>query len=927
MGFWFVLILWAVTFAVSQLLTPDPKTEDARAATLDDFNFPTATEGRFQPWGWGTWEIKGPNVLWYGDLKTRAIISKIKVSMFKKKKVVTGHRYYVGFQMGICQGPVALRKITVGDEVVWSGNKTTDGDIAISARELKGTFTFYTGSGTQAVDSYLDTYQTICPAYRHLSYGVWKGGYVGQGTSIKPWKFEVTRIPTGLGSTHPIVNTYDCNLMEMAYELLTDDANGYGHPAADVDVSGFQTAAETLYTEGNGISLQLQRARPIPELLKEIERQADAHFRIDATTGKWKVELARDGYSIPSLRNSADHIKEVVNFSRASWDETVNSVRIAYERRANGYDRSFMPAHDGANMKIQGRIVPATWTFEGVKDDTLANAIAWRELRAHSYPLSKGRFIMDRTFWNAYVGEVFRLNYTFGNTVLTDLPMRITKIDLGNREAPEITVDAVQDVFSWRVGAFADPDATSWTAPVKTLIPFPSGQQVGFESPYAMTRRDEVTTEGRVFISGAQQGREEVGYLVRQRNASGTPTGDYYDAGTVDDFMFVGTLDGAIDNDATTIDVTTDMPLSEIVESTAVDVGNELTNLFMIGNEFVACTGASEISGGLRLTGCYRGLLDSAQASHADAATVRFIFVGGGLSVTAFNNTYNVDIKLLPFDFNDNQVSESDAGITVLQIDMDKRERRPYPPTFMDLNSVQYPSGTVSLDVSHGGTDDDDGIKVEFNRRDYRIYDEVSQNHTDAETLDPTFPAANTTQYAVEVYKVVSGTPTLLYTTGWQATATDYAYRSTILRYMDGVIPSEMQIRVKTRHTYATVVLEAVYTLDWEFDTASTELSGDFNFGALADLAVSNSWTAPDTGSYSCTIGHANTGGPIEYRLNGGGWSTAIATSSTTGSIPGVTAADTIEVRSNGLTLAVNETIMKVNSPASAEDAYAIFKV
>jgi hypothetical protein len=318
--------------------------------------------------------------------------------------------------------------------------------------------------------------------------------------------------------------------------------------------------------------------------------------------------------------------------------------------------------------------------------------------------------------------------------------------------------------------------------------------------------------------------------------------------------------------------------------------------------------------------------LDSAQAEHAAAAPVYFINVGGQLTDTAFDTTYNVDIKLLPFDQHGNVISEGDA--TEIALTMAVRERRPYPPTFLDLNSVQYPSGTVSLDVQQGANEDTKGIKVEFNRRDFRIYDEVSQNHTDAETVDPTFPAANTTQYAVEVWKDPSGTPALLYTTGWQATATDYAYRSTILRYLDGVLPTELLIKIKTRHTYEAVVYEAIQELIWEFDAGSAELTGDFNLGALADLGVSNVWTAPTTGTYACTIGHVNSGGPIEYRLNGGGWNTAIATSAASGDITGVTASDTIEVRSNGLSLSgVNETIMKIDSPSSAVDAYAIFKV
>lgn len=927
MGFWFVFIMWVVTFAISEALRPKPELEDAKAATLDQFNFPTATEGRMIPLCWGTDKISGPNVVWYGDLRTYPVTEKIKTGMFSSEKVIVGWHYYVGFQMGICVGPAALRKIWIGDELVWSGNQTTDGDIQISHKDAIGTFGFYTGSKTQAIDSYLATHQSLAPAYRGLSYGVFKGGYVGETKSVKPWAFEMTRIPTNLGCDHPTVNTYDCNPMEMMYELLNSAEVGYGYPASDVDITEFKDISDTLYTEGNGVSFTLNTQQKITKLIKMIEKQCDCRFRIDPQTGKWRVVLARDGYSLPGLRKADnDNILEVIDFSRAAWDQTVNSLRISYKRRANAYGTSYAPAQDGANMRIQNRVVPVVWTFEGVKDDALANKIAWRELRSSSYPLSKIRMKVNRDFWDAYEGEVILVDYTIKGVVLDDLPMRITRIDIGNKENPDILVDAVQDIFSWRAASYSDPDATNWTAPDKNLIPFPSDEQVAFEAPYAISRRDLYPSEGRIWCAGVSQGREEMGFRIRQRNSAGTPSGDFYDAGNSNGFMHVGELDTGIDNDDATIDVLTTMNITEILEATAFDVGNGLINLFLIGNEFIACTGVTAITGGLQLTGCYRGLLDSAQDSHAAAAAVYFLNTGGVLTDTAFALTNNVHLRFLPYDIHGNVVSESDGGLTQIALTLATRERRPYPPTFMDLNSTQYPAGTVSLDTQHGANEDTKGVEVEWNRRDFRIYDEVSQNHTDAETIDPTFPAANTTEYAVEVYKVVGGTPTLLYTTGWQATAADYAYRSTILRYMDGVIPDEMEVRIKTRHTHTAVVYEAIYTLDWRFDSASTELAGDFNFGALVDLDVSNVWTAPTTGTYNCTIGHVNSGGPIEYRLNGGSWVTAIATSAASGSMTGVTASDTIEVRSNGLTLTgVNETIMKVDSSASAEDAYAIF--
>lgn len=70
------LIVSVVLSVISYMLAPKAKTQDATAATLDDFELPTAEEGREIPVIFGTRDISGANVVWYGDLKTEAIKKK-----------------------------------------------------------------------------------------------------------------------------------------------------------------------------------------------------------------------------------------------------------------------------------------------------------------------------------------------------------------------------------------------------------------------------------------------------------------------------------------------------------------------------------------------------------------------------------------------------------------------------------------------------------------------------------------------------------------------------------------------------------------------------------------------------------------------------------------------------------------------------------
>ena len=73
MGFWGIVSL--ISFVVTILSTVlsmvfRPKPIPPAAAALSDFQVPTAEAGRPIPVVFGTVLIKGPNVVWYGDLNT-----------------------------------------------------------------------------------------------------------------------------------------------------------------------------------------------------------------------------------------------------------------------------------------------------------------------------------------------------------------------------------------------------------------------------------------------------------------------------------------------------------------------------------------------------------------------------------------------------------------------------------------------------------------------------------------------------------------------------------------------------------------------------------------------------------------------------------------------------------------------------------------
>lgn len=71
---WWYVAVFIVALVVSYAMMPKPQSQPP--AGLGDVKAPTAEEGREIPVVFGTRDIDGPNVVWYGDLNVTAIKKK-----------------------------------------------------------------------------------------------------------------------------------------------------------------------------------------------------------------------------------------------------------------------------------------------------------------------------------------------------------------------------------------------------------------------------------------------------------------------------------------------------------------------------------------------------------------------------------------------------------------------------------------------------------------------------------------------------------------------------------------------------------------------------------------------------------------------------------------------------------------------------------
>lgn len=1120
MFWWVYVLIQAALFVLAELLRPKPDLENAKPASLGDFQFPTATEDRVIPLLWGTVRQKGPNVIWYGDFVQEAIREEVKTGLFSSETITKGFRYHLGVQFALCRGPIdALRRVWIGDVEVYSstainamavasggtgyrrgdiltlsggtfetaarvrvekasivgvvtqikivekgeysvfpsgtnaattggasgssgctiamtkGTEITHGqEVSIDCPELfggddlgnggvRGALTLFAGTDSQSASPYLSSNEVLAvtsvaaggssysvgdiltltggtftraaqavvsaassgvvTAVQLLDPGQYTafpaspasttvsptggtgctlnfsvaGGfqsvngvtpkylrtaylapsvdplYLGNSTSIKPWAFEIRRIPNPLALADPTVNTVDANPANVIVEVLTNQEWGLAESIADVDTATFAIHAATLKTEGNGFSMLLDRAMQASALIRLLEEQIDGVVFYNQLTGKWTMNLVRGGYDVNALPLiSSSNMLELESYARGSWEDTTNQVSVKFNDRNDQYKDSSALAQDQASIDVlQGRVVIAEPNYPGIKNATLANSIAWRDLRGFSYPLAKATLIVDRSLYDVQPGQVLAWTYDIGGESFVRMPLRVLEVDYGELEDGRIRLSLVEDVFQTAAGSFADPDDTNWEPPTDNLQPFL--YQVAMEAPRGIALRDPAgggPYQDLLWAAARRRGAE-VGFEIAQRNAVGATSGPFDPVGTVYSLALVGRLQSALGRGSA-------VPLTSLViipgpdaqtglesafsdTSDLVDLGTNLTHLLLVGTEFMLPTSAQTTGANVQLNGVYRGVLDSVQGSHLAGTAVYLLFVGAGISETAIPAGNNVDVKLVPFSRTDRLPDEEATAISLV---MSNRTRRPYPPSRLSLDGTAWAAST-SMEANGAGPETYAIDLSDVRRRDYRTTDEVAVLAADASTVFADFPAANTTVHKVDVRNDPAGANTLLLTTATFSGTQKDVRRIEILKATDGVLPTTLRFDVFANHLHESVSRDSLVPLRHDF-SVTTALTGQFNFGALDTNDVSNVYTATTNGTYNFTLSSAFTAGNVEYRLNGGAFTTLIVAGLTTGSIVGVVATDTIEIRHASTdTGALKQ--LDMDAPGAGQDAYGILFV
>jgi hypothetical protein len=333
---------FAVGFGIGMMFGMDKPEEPATGKPqVSEFNISKAAEGVLINDFLGTTKMTG-NIFQYGNNRNEEIITTAEAPSGGKgmmggagggQSYVSGYKYFLTFAMGLCDGPVdKVYTIYSGETVIWEGEldrPESGGQEALTLQEM-GSATFYFGTSDQVANSVLGALlsdATLNPGYRNQCYIVLEDSYIGDYNRAPVVRVVMSKTPLYDWTTREIIDTYFYNPACAIYYILEEKV---GLSTDYIDEVSFAQVAETLYLEGNGITLLMDRQQDALNYLESILNHVDIviFWSID---GKLHLKAIRDDVSIDDMVVvDQDMMLDDFTMERKSWLDTQNEIKVQY---------------------------------------------------------------------------------------------------------------------------------------------------------------------------------------------------------------------------------------------------------------------------------------------------------------------------------------------------------------------------------------------------------------------------------------------------------------------------------------------------------------------------------------------------------------------------------------------------------------------
>lgn len=483
----------------------------------------------------------------------------------------------------------------------------------------------------------------------------------------------------------PTASYYDMNPVHVIREALTDPDFGMGNPEGDIG-SSFATAADTIYTEGMGVSYLWQTKSSIEDFIRLICRHIDAAVYVDPVTGQYEIKLIRDDYTIGALPVlDPSNVVSITDFARTTFNELVNCITAKYWDGVTGKDAS-VTVSDIALVAIQQTRINTDVDYPAFTTAANATRAAQRDLRASSTPRISCVIEATSVAADFKIGDPFVL--TWPDYQISSVVMRVTGLAFGDGRRNRVRITCIQDVFGIPATVLLAPPV--FIPPVST-DPAALAYRLIFELPYLeLVQRygqsqvnldlTDLPDEGLVGIAGVRPQASAINARVFVDSGAG-----YTDAASLD-FCPTATSVSAIAIDDTSFELENGVDLDDIVPGEWLQVDSEIMAI---------------VSYAAPILTVKRGCLDTVPVAHTVGSR---LFFWDSLSATdevRYVASDVIDVKLCTVT-GSGQLAEASAPVDTFTLN--SRAIRPYPPANVQINGAYYPASaelTINLTWVH----------------------------------------------------------------------------------------------------------------------------------------------------------------------------------------------------------------------------------
>lgn len=480
----------------------------------------------------------------------------------------------------------------------------------------------------------------------------------------------------------------DMNPAHIIRECLTDPDWGMGYSDTDIDDASFTSVADTLFTEGLGMSILWDQQQSIEDFILTVLKHIDGSLYVSRKTGKFVLVLTRADYDESSLITlDESSISKVSDSNKPEFSELKNSVTVTFWD-ASTNKKSAVTISDSAMIKMHGQELNHPVEYLGFTSSRNATIAAQRDLKTLSSSILSCTIYCDRTAKDLNIGSVFK--FSWARWKISNMVMRVTGIAFGDGKSNVIRINCVQDVFSTPDAPILEDEGSEWIDTVSE--PEPLIHEIAQEVPYyelvqslgESTVNDTLAENpgsGYVMMAAAREG-SSVNVRLWTDFAAGSALED---VGSFD-FCPMVALDEDITPTQTEISYFSDLDVDDITIGTYFQIGAT--------NETAEICRLDAIDETSKTMTIGRGVLDTTPKSHSINTILFFIDEFNGVDPTEYSDGEEVELRGTPSTGADDlELSEASSNMVTLE----SRAIRPYPPGNLLLNSESYPDVAMGL--------------------------------------------------------------------------------------------------------------------------------------------------------------------------------------------------------------------------------------